>query len=254
MDRGWLIRVLGPIDLQTPSGVQPIGSRHCRALLGALVLSGGQVVSIDRLRAALWGDAPPKSADNSLQTYVSRLRRLVGSDALVHSDHAYRLVVERDQIDALRFEDLLVHATDLRAEPSRCQALCREALSLWRGDPFGDLCDDEAFRLEAQRLEELRLGVIELDLEAELALGNHEIVVAELESAVEEHPYREHLWYLLVEALVQGERRVEALRACHRLADALAAVGLETGEDLRRLERRVLTAGSSTESDHQVDS
>jgi DNA-binding SARP family transcriptional activator len=247
MDRDWVIRVLGPIDLLTVSGVQPIGSRHCRALLGALVLSGGQVVSVDRLRAVLWGDAPPKSADNSLQTYVSRLRRLVGSDALLHSDHAYQLAVERDQIDALRFEDLLMRATEFRSEPQRCRALCREALALWRGDPFGDLCDDEAFRLESRRLEELRLGVMELELEAELALGNHEIVVAELESAVEEYPYREHLWYLLIEALLRSDRRVDALRACHRLGDALGQVGLDAGDELRRVEEGILRMETAVE-------
>ena len=95
--------------------------------------------------------------------------------------------------------------------------------------------------------------MIELDLEAELALGNHEIVVAELESAVEEHPYREHLWYLLIEGLVQGERRVEALRACRRLHDTLAAVGIEAGDDLRRLEHRILTAGTAAESGQDIN-
>lgn len=249
MQREDVIRVLGPIDLLTETGAQSIGSRHCRALLGVLVLGAGQAVSIDRLRSGLWGDTPPRSADNSLQTYVSRLRHVVGGDALLHADHAYRLAVERDQIDALRFEDLLMRATELRSEPQRCQALCREALALWRGDPFGDLCDDEAFRLEARRLEELRLGVMELDLEAELALGNHEIVVAELESAVEEHPYREHLWYLLIEALVRSDRRVDALRACHTLGRALGEVGVDAGDELRRIEDRILGVGIPVEPD-----
>ena len=151
-------------------------------------------------------------------------------------------LVGRDQIDALRFEDLLLRATEFRSEPERCQALCREALGLWGGDPFGDLYDDETFRLEAQRLEELRVGVMELEMEAELALGNYEIVVAELESAVEEHPYREHLWYLLIEALLRSERRVDALRACHRLDRALSEVGVDAGDQLRRVEERILGA------------
>jgi DNA-binding SARP family transcriptional activator len=240
MRRDNVIRVLGPIDLLTETGAQPIGSRHCRALLGMLVLGAGRAVSIDRLRAGLWGDSPPKSADNSLQTYVSRLRHVIGGEVLEHADHAYRLAVRRDQIDALRFEDLLLRATEFRSEPERCQALCREALALWRGDPFGDLYDDETFRLEAQRLEELRVGVMELEMEAELALGNYEIVVAELESAVEEHPYREHLWYLLIEALLRSERRVDAIRACHRLDRALSEVGVDAGDQLRRVEERIL--------------
>lgn len=242
MRRDDVIRVLGPIDLLTETGAQPIGSRHCRALLGMLVLGAGRAVSIDRLRAGLWGDSPPRSADNSLQTYVSRLRHVIGSEVLEHADHAYRLAVGRDQIDVLRFEDLLLRATEFRSEPERCQALCREALALWRGDPFGDLYDDETFRLEAQRLEELRVGVMELEMEAELALGNYEIVVAELESAVEEHPYREHLWYLLIEALLRSERRVDALRACHRLDRALSEVGVDAGDQLRRVEERILGA------------
>ncbi len=244
MRRNDVIRVLGPIDLLTESGARSIGSHHCRAVLGMLVLGAGRAVSIDRLREGLWGDSPPKSADNSLQTYVSRLRQLVGGDVIEHADHAYRLAVERDQIDALRFEDLLLQATELRSEPEPCQTLCRQALALWRGDPFGDLCDDETFRLEARRLEELRLGVMELEMEAELALGHYEIVVAELESAVEEHPYRERLWYLLIEALLRSDRRVAALRACHRLDRALGDVGLDPGDELRRIEERILSTES----------
>lgn len=244
VQREVVIRVLGPIEVVTASGPQMIGSRNCRALLGALVLGAGQAVSIDHLAAVLWGDTPPMSAASSLQTYVSRVRHLVGSDVLVRADHGYRLAVRRSQIDALRFEDLLISATELRSEPARCRALCREALGLWRGDPFGDLGDDEAFRLEARRLGELRLGTMELHLEAELALGYAEIVAAELESAVEEHPFREHLWYLLIEALVQSDRRVDALRACRRLEETLADVGLESSDELRDLEERILRAGS----------
>ncbi len=240
MERNQLIRVLGPIDVLTPDGVQPVGSRNARVLLGVLVVAAGRAVSTSQLRAALWGDHPPRSADNSLQTYVSRMRHLVGGDTLVHSDHTYRLEVERDQIDALMFEDLLVDATRHRDDAVRCASLCRSALGLWRGDPFGDLCDEEPFRLESLRLDELRLAVMELSLECELALGHHEIAIAELESAVEEHPYRERLWYLLVEALLRDDRRVEALRACQRLRNTLTEAGLDAGSELRAMEERIL--------------
>ncbi len=245
MERGNVIRVLGPIDVVTHAGVHPIGSRNARALLGALVVAAGHAVSVDRLREAIWPASPPRTADNSLQSYVSRLRHLLGPDAIVHEDHTYRLDVARDQIDALRFEDLLDRAADRRDDPAACARLCREALDLWRGDPFGDLCDEDAFRLESMRFDELRLTAMELDLEAELALGRHEVVVAELESAVEEHPYREHLWYLLVEALAASDRRVEALRACQTLRRTLAEVGLSPAADLARLERRILRDGAA---------
>jgi DNA-binding SARP family transcriptional activator len=227
-------------------------------LLGALVVAAGHAVPVDRLRAAIWSEDAPRTADSSLQTYVSRLRHLLGADTIVHEDHTYRLDVTRDQIDALRFEDLLAEAAELRETPADCAALCEEALGLWRGDPFGDLRDDEAFRLEAMRLEELRLATMELALGAELALGHHEIVVAELESAVHEHPYREHLWYLLVEALAASDRRVDALRTCRDLRSTLAAVGLSPGEEIRGLEQRILLTGdggstTSTANGHRPE-
>jgi DNA-binding SARP family transcriptional activator len=240
MRRDEMIRVLGPIDLLTATGPQSVGSRNNRALLGALVIAAGHAVSTDQLRAVLWNGTPPKSADNALQTYVSRLRRLLGYDTIVRAEHTYRLDVSRDQIDAIRFEDLLTSATDLRSEPVRCQSQCREALALWRGEAFGDLADAEPFRLEAMRLDELRVTTMELALETDLALGHHEIVVAELETAVHEHPYRERLWHLLIEALVRDGRRVDALRACESFRNTLADAGLDVSEELRTLEHRIL--------------
>ncbi len=234
-----VIRVLGPIDLLTPSGPISVGSRSVRALLGALVVAAGHAVSSDHLQAAVWGDDPPPSAASSLQTYVSRLRHILGADAVVRADHTYRLAVTRRHVDALRFEDLLNRANEVRGDPQRCQSLTREALSLWRGEPFGDLVDDEAFRLEALRLDELRVAAMELALETEMALGRHEIVVAELECAVHEHPYRERFWYLLIEALLRDNRRIEALQACHRLRDSLADAGLHAGDELQQLEAQI---------------
>lgn len=246
-----MIRVLGPMDLLTPAGPRSVGSRNNRAVLGALVIAAGHAVSVDQLQAAVWGDTPPVSADNSLQNYVSRLRHVLGRAAIVRADHTYRLDASRDQIDALRFEDLLVAATDLRSDPTRCRALCHEAIALWRGEPFGDLADEEPFRLETLRLIELRLTTMELALETEIALGGHEIAVAELESAVQEHPYRERLWFLLIEALRLDHRRVDALRACQRYRNVLAEAGLEPADEFRTLEDQILRGGSLADAPTQ---
>lgn len=241
MQDGDRIRVLGPIDLVVADEPRPVGGRNARRLLGALVVGAGRAVSAERLRWAIWGEHPPPSADASLQTYVTRLRRLLGRDAIERADHSYRLAVQREQIDATRFEDLFAAATEVEHDPARCLELCRAALGLWRGEPFGDLSDDDAFRLESARLEELRTSTMELALTCELALGHHEIVAAELESAVEEHPFREHLWYLLMEALARDDRRVEALRVGQRLRAVLARAGLEPRADLDRLEASIVT-------------
>jgi DNA-binding SARP family transcriptional activator len=234
------IRILGPVDVVTPDGPTSVGGPQARAVLAALAVGAGHAVTVDLLHQTLWGDHPPDSADNTLQSYVSDLRRLLGSSAIVRVDHSYELEIDPQSIDAVRFETLLGRAVAAKNEPEECLRLCREALGLWRGRPFGDLADDEAFRLEAYRLDELRLATMELSIEAHLALGNHDMVLGELEVAIEEHPYREHLWHLLIEALAGRGRRVEALRACRRLRNVLAEVGVEPGDDLLSIERRIL--------------
>lgn len=240
MFRNGRIRVLGPVDLLTAEGVVAIGGRNMRALLGMLVMSACHAVTVDRLAQAIWGDKPPPSADSSLQSYISRLRHLLGPDAVVNDDGSYTLVVEPDAVDALQFERLLLRAMERRSEPDECLALCRQALDLWRGLPYGELCDDDPFRLEALRLEELRMVTMELSLESELELGRHELVVAELESLVEEYPYRERLWHLLITALLRDGRRVEAMRHCARLRHVLAETGLEVTDVVSHLEDQIL--------------
>jgi DNA-binding SARP family transcriptional activator len=154
-------------------------------------------------------------------------------------DHAYLLDVDLDDVDALRFERLVDEAVAHREEPEAARRLSHEALDLWRGIPFGDLADEEPFRLEALRLDQLRLAAMELRIEADIALGRSELVVGALEAAVEELPYREHLWHLLIDALAADGRRVEALRACDRLRRMLGEVGLVPGDELRRREARI---------------
>jgi DNA-binding SARP family transcriptional activator len=234
------IRILGPVDVMTPDGATSVGGPQARAVLAALAVGAGHAVSVDVLHQTLWGDHPPDSADNTLQSYISDLRHILGAEAIVRVDHSYELEIDPQSIDAVRFETLLSRAIVAKDDPGERLRLCREALGLWRGRPFGDLADDEPFRLEAYRLDELRLATMELSIEADLALGNHELVIGELEAAIEEHPYREHLWHLLIEALAARGRRVEALRACRRLRTVLAEVGVEAGDDLLSIEQRIL--------------
>lgn len=235
-----IVRVLGPVEATTADGMQSVGGRQARAVLALLAIGAGHAVAVDHLHQTLWGDHLPESADNTLQSYISDLRHVLGAEAIVRVDHAYQLEVGAQNIDAVRFETLLGQANAAKDDPEECVRLCRAALNLWRGRPFGDLADDESFRLEAYRLDELRLATMELSIEAELALGNHELVVGELEVAVEEHPYREHVWHLLIRALAGSGRRVEALRVCQRLRNMLAEVGMEAGDDLLALEQQIL--------------
>ena len=127
---------------------------------------------------------------------------------------------------------LLVAATGAAEAKKRCA----DALDIWRGDPFGVLHDEEFVLVEAHRLEELRHEAVELRLEAEIALGDCDAAIGHLEAAVEDDPYRERLWYLLMLALAKTGRRVEAVRAYQRVREILAESGLEPAEELRLLE------------------
>lgn len=235
-----LIRILGPIDLATPDGEVSVGGRQPRALLGALVMAAGHAVHADQLRWVLWGEHAPPGADATLQSYVSHLRHLIGLNAIVLTDHSYELDVAAVDVDAIIFQHLIRDADNVRDDPTECRRLAQEALKLWRGRPFGDLADDEAFAVEAYRLDGLRLVAMELSIEADLALGHHQLVVGELEAAVKENPYREHLWHLLIRALTEGERRVEALRACTELRNTLGEIGVDPGPQITALEREIL--------------
>ena len=183
---GCTVRVLGPVDVMAADGPVSVGGPQARAVLATLAIGVGHAVAVDLLHQTLWGDAPPASADNTLQSYISDLRHILGSSAISRVDHAYELDIDSQNIDAVRFETLLGRAVIAKEEPEECLLLCRDALALWRGRPFGDLADDEPFRLEAYRLDELRLATMELSIEADLALGNHELVVGELEVAFDD--------------------------------------------------------------------
>ena len=239
MQRGQVIRILGPIDVETPDAVVKIGSLHARALLGVLVISAGRAVPIAYLHEVLWGAEPPRTAANTLQSYISQLRGILGAEAIISEDHSYVLDVGADEIDALRFERLVAGALTPGAEAEHRRDACRTALAMWRGRPFGELADDEAFRLDAYRLDELRVTAMETAIAAELELGRHDLVVGELETFVEEHPYRERAWYLLIEALTRAGRRIEAAHSCGRLREQLAEAGVAAGSELDALERRL---------------
>jgi DNA-binding SARP family transcriptional activator len=241
------IRVLGPIDVVIAGSPAPITGRHTRLVLGALVVSLAHAVAAENLAFVVWGDEPPRTAMTTLQSLVSRLRTILGADAIAYTNGAYVLTADPDQVDAVRFERLALAAGDCLADdPGHTRDLCREALGLWRGAPFGDVGDHDFAHLEAIRLDELRMATMELQLEAELALHRERWVTSTLEAAVEEYPYREGLWVLLVRALVATNRRREAVTACSQLRHILAEIGLEPGPEILRLEQELFTPTESS--------
>jgi predicted ATPase/DNA-binding SARP family transcriptional activator len=238
-------RVLGPLDVRAEP-VAAIGSRMERALLTALVVNANSVVSADRLIEVLWGDEPPPSARNSLQTYVARLRRRLrnpdGSGPILTRPPGYVLDVDGGSVDALRFENMVARAAQVRvADPLGALELLDQALALWRGPAYAEFADHDVARAEAVRLEELRATAVSDRVDLLLRLDRTAEAVGHLEGVVARRPLTERPYAQLMTALAGEGRQVEALRLYHAYRTMLIEeVGIEPSPEMRRLELRIL--------------
>jgi DNA-binding SARP family transcriptional activator len=230
--------LLGVLEVRAGDGPVRLPARKQRALLALLLLNANRVVARERLIDGLWGDGPPETAVKALQVYVSQLRKLLPAGTLVTRPPGYLLAVEPEAVDLLRFERLVAEAR--QAEPGEAAVLLREALGLWRGPPLGEFADEPFARIEAGRLEELRLAAVEERIEADLRLDRHAELIAELEALVAEQPHRERLRAQLMLSLYRSGRQADALEAYRAARAALDELGLEPGVPLRQLERQIL--------------
>src|SRR3954452_1926529 len=244
-------RVLGALEvLRDGVGVQPTSAKQ-RALLAVLVVRAGEVVPADTLVDAVWPERPPATATGTLQNYISQLRKAIepggasgaARQVLVTAEPGYRLVIGPHDLDAWRFERLLAEGRAALRDGRAGVAvrLLAEGLALWRGPALADVADVELVRHEAQRLDALRVSALEARVEADVALGRHHELVAELERLVAVYPLREQLWALLMVCLYRAGRQADALAAFqqlrHRLADEL---GLDPSSELVQLEHDIL--------------
>src|SRR5918994_4633011 len=208
------VRVLGPVEVVGDEGaVVSLAAKQLR-LLTALVVAAGRACEVDELVDAVWGEAPPASARNLVQVYVSQLRKaLPDGIEVITRGGAYAVELAPEQLDAARFERLLGECGTARRTGTAALAasLAARALGLWRGRAYGDLAYEEVASRESERLEELRLVALEERIEAELDLGRHEEVLAEALHVAGEHPYPERLQGQAMAALYRCGRQSEAL-------------------------------------------
>ena len=158
--------------------------------------------------------------------------------------HGYVLTVAAGELDLHRFHSLTDEGRRAFAvgDPKAAAAKLRQALALWRGPPLAEFAFDSFAHVEIDRLEELRLSALEERIEADLALGRHGDLIAELEALVAHHPWRERLRGQLMLALYRAGRQAEALHAYQQARRALVdELGIEPGEALRRLEAQILS-------------
>ena len=195
----------------------------------------------DQICDALWPQEPPRSATATLQSYLSRLRRVLMAEATVElHESRYELVTAPGSVDADRFEQAIVDVSDALPAES-VKSTLGPALSWWRGPAFGDLAENSWIRPEAVRLDELRMSATERWIEARLAAGEDLELVGDLERLVAVHPLREVFWRQLMLALYRSGRQAEALRRATDLARMRRnELGLDPSPEARALERQML--------------
>jgi YVTN family beta-propeller protein len=234
-------RILGPLEVADGDVVVPLGGARQRALLAILLLNANEVVSSDRLIDELWGERSPDSGRTALQVRVSQLRKALGraGAALLTRPPGYVLELDPEQLDLHQFERLVGEADT--ADPATAAAKLREALALWRGEPLAELAYESFAQRVIGRMQELRVAAIEKRIDADLALGRHAELVAELEELAAEHPHREYLRGQLMVALYRCGRQADALDTYRRARSALTAeLGLEPGPELEALQKAIL--------------
>jgi YVTN family beta-propeller protein len=232
-------RILGSLEVEDDGRLLKLGGAKQRAVLALLLLHANEVVPRERMIDEVWGASRPETATTALQVQISQLRKLLGSDRIVTRAPGYALRLDSGELDLERFQSLTAMAR--RQEPMDAAETLRLALILWRGTPLAELEDQPFVQRERLRLEELHLGALAERIEADLALGRHAELVSELEGLVVEHPLRERLRGQLMVALYRTGRQAEALevyRSGRRQLDD--ELGLEPGDELKRLERAIL--------------
>lgn len=237
--------LLGPVRAWDGAAELPLGSPQQRTVLAALLLREGAMVTVDELVAAVWGDEPPRSAVNTVRTYLSRLRTLLRDAATIMSiGGGYALPVDRDAIDVTVFFDHVTDAREARRRGATADAAdsLRAAVALHRGRPLsgagGPYADAQRTRLEQQILG----ARIDL-LAAEVELGHADDAIPELTALADEHPLRERVHEILMLALYQTGRQADALAAYQHVRVLLAEeLGIDPGAALQAAHRRILAA------------
>lgn len=234
------VRILGPVSIDGGGEPTPL-SPKLRLVLALLAAHRGSVVSVDRLCESLWGEHQPAAATATLQSHLSRLRRLlVPAGRIVALDRGYRLDLPDGALDVDQFTRSAQRAGEA-SDPAEAAQFYRSALDCWHGPAFGDLADVDWIRPESVRLDELRLTVVEAWIEHRLAAGGDASLIGDLEGFTLANPYRERFVRQLVVALFRDGRHADALRRASEFRRlARDGTGLDPSAALSVIEAQVL--------------
>lgn len=226
------VAMLGPLEVLLDGRAVPLTTGRLRTVLAVLAMSAGRPVPVKRLAETVWDERLPASAKGSLQTYIGRLRRILGTERISTSPAGFTLRIPAEAVDTLHFGCLLDRAA--MADPVAERVLLTEALALWRGEPFADIASAELERTEQPRLTERYLGALERLTDLDLASGRAAELAAPLRELTARFPLRESLWIRLLSVLRRNGRHAEALERYEAIRARLAEeLGSEPGAELR---------------------
>jgi predicted ATPase/DNA-binding SARP family transcriptional activator len=248
------VGVLGPLSLHVQGHEVEVKGARRRALLAMLALTSGRTVSAERLVTALWPDVAPEHATQALYSHVSRLRGQLGplAERLRREGRGYRLVLEQDELDVGAVHRLVREVEATPADPEATVAAAREALGLWRGGALEEFAGFPELEVQSVGLAELRLELVDVLLEARLALGERSLVV-DAAAAAAASPLRERTTRLLVRALATEGRSAEAMATAQEFRRRLVdETGLDPGPALAELEQLVAAGDAALTSAQAV--
>ncbi len=236
--------LLGPVRAERDGEPLSLGSPHQRMALAILLLRGGRTIGTAEFVDALWGDAPPQRATDTLDEYITALREQIGTHAevLISTEDSWAARVPEGALDAAVFDDHLAAAASARAAGDMAGARERLAagLALWEGGTALVGLPGPCAERERDRLTELRATAREDLFDCALALGRHADAVAGLRALAAEHPLRERTRALLMLALHRAGRQAEALAVFGETTRLLLEeLGTEPGPELTRLHEQV---------------
>jgi DNA-binding SARP family transcriptional activator/tetratricopeptide (TPR) repeat protein len=235
------VTLLGPVGVMVDGTPRPVVGLRRKAVLAALALQPGRIVSTDRLIDLVWDDAAPATAMNTLQSHISYLRHLLGDrGAIVARAPGYVLDIGAEATDVATAERLIRQADEC-ADPTVAASHLRAATALWRGPPLADLAGLAGFERQAQRLEHLLGRARQTLIDIRLGLGQHAALIPELTELSRQQPLDEQIHAQLILALYRAGRQADALATCRRLRRTLGdELGIDPGQAVRDLEAAIL--------------
>ncbi|MFJ6700866.1 BTAD domain-containing putative transcriptional regulator [Streptomyces sp. NPDC091272] len=248
------IQVLGPLSAEVNGGSIVPTARKPRQILALLALYPGRVIPVPTLMEEIWGTELPHSALTTLQTYILHLRRRLGTamgpgapggakEVLATRHGGYLLQIPPDCVDVHTYEQLVTdgHAAYEQGDDDSAATMLRRALALWQGPALVDVRVGPILEIEVMRLEESRLGTVERRIDADLRLGRHSELLAELTELIARHPQHEGLHSQAMVALYRAGRQASALDVFRKLrARLIDDLGVEPSRQVQRLHQAML--------------